>query len=63
MDPALFAGTGLLILGAVVWAVCVYYAFKMAPRFGRGRGTWTVLTIIFGPLALMALYVLPKKHR
>jgi hypothetical protein len=62
MDPSLFAGTGLLILGAVVWVVCAYYAYQMAPRFGRSRGTWTVLTVIFGPLALMALYVLPRKQ-
>ena len=59
MDPLL--GTGLFILGAVVWAVCIYYAYQMAPKFGRGRGTWTILTLIFGPLALMVLYVLPKK--
>jgi hypothetical protein len=59
LDPLL--GTGLFILGAVVWAVCIYYAYQMAPRFGRGRGAWTALTVIFGPLALMVLYVLPKR--
>lgn len=59
MDPLLYSGT--FILAAVVWAVCVYYAYQMAPKFGRRRGTWTVLTLLFGPIALMALYLLPKK--
>lgn len=59
MDPLL--GTGLFILGAVVWAVCVYYAYQKAPGLGRRRGVWTALAVIFGPIALMILYVLPKK--
>ena len=62
MDPTLI-GTGLFILGAVVWVVCAIYAYQNAPRFGRSAGLWAVLALIFGPLALMILYVLPKRER
>jgi hypothetical protein len=54
-------GTGLFILGAVVWVVCAIYAYRSAPSFGRSSTTWGVLGIIFGPIALMALYILPKQ--
>jgi hypothetical protein len=62
IDPTL-VGTGLFILAAVVWVVCAIYAYQNAPRFGRSAGLWAVLAVIFGPLALMILYVLPKKQR
>ena len=61
MDPLL--GTGLFILGAVVWVVCAIYAYQNAPKFGRSRAIWTILAIILGPIALMVLYVLPKKQQ
>jgi hypothetical protein len=60
VDPLL--GTGLFILGAVVWVVCAVYAYRMAPRFGRGAVAWGILGIILGPIALMALYLLPKRE-
>jgi hypothetical protein len=60
MDTTVIGG-GFLILGLVVWIVCVYYAVQMAPKRGRGAGTWGVLTFFFGPLALMLLAVLPSK--
>jgi hypothetical protein len=60
VDP--FYGTGLLILGAVVWVVCAVYAYRMAPSFGRGAVAWGILGIILGPIALMALYLLPKRQ-
>jgi hypothetical protein len=59
MDPILI-GTGLFILAAVVWGVCAIYAYRTAPGFGRGALTWGILGIIFGPIALMVLYVLPR---
>lgn len=62
MDTALLLGSGAIILGAVVWVVCAIYAYRMAPTFGRRAGTWGVLGILFGPFALMILYVLPKGH-
>ncbi len=59
MDATL-VGTGFLILAAVVWVVCAIYAYRMAPTFGRSAVAWAILAIIFGPLALMILYILPK---
>jgi hypothetical protein len=56
----LLLGTGLFVLGAVVWIVCAIYAYRVAPTFGRSAATWGVLTIILGPLGLFALYLLPK---
>jgi uncharacterized iron-regulated membrane protein len=60
VDP--FLGSGLFILGAVVWVVCAVYAYRMAPSFGRGAVAWGILGIILGPIALMALYLLPKRE-
>ena len=51
---------GGFILAAFVWGFCAYVAYQTAPKFGRRAGTWGVLGIIFGPIALMALYILPK---
>jgi hypothetical protein len=53
-------GTGFVVLAAVVWIVCAVYAYQNAPKFGRSAVLWTILCILFGPLALMLLYVLPK---
>lgn len=60
MDPNL-VGTGILIVAAVVWVVCAIYAYRITPRNGRSAAVWTVLAVIFGPIALMVLYVLPKR--
>ena len=61
MDTPTLIGTGLLILGAVVWVVCAIYAYRLAPTFGRSRAGWTIAAVILGPIALMILYVLPRK--
>jgi hypothetical protein len=60
VDTPTLIGTGLFILGAVVWVVCAIYCYRLAPTVGRSAGLWAVLGIIFGPIALMILYVLPK---
>jgi hypothetical protein len=60
MDTPTLIGTGFAVLGLVVWLVCAYYCYQVAPQRGRRAGAWGVLGILFGPLALMALYVLPK---
>jgi hypothetical protein len=60
VDPLL--GTGLFILGAVVWVVCAIVAYQTAPRFGRGALVWGILGVVLGPIALMALYLLPKRE-
>jgi hypothetical protein len=61
MEP-IYTG-GLLILGAVVWVVCAVYAYRGAPTFGRRANVWGALGIVFGPIALMVLYVLPKQTK
>ena len=58
MDPLL--GTGLFILGAVVWVTCAVIAYRSAPRFGRSAWAWGIVGIIGGPITLMILYILPK---
>jgi hypothetical protein len=60
MDPNLI-GTGFFILAAVVWVVCAIYAYRMAPGFGRSAWGWGIAGIILGPIALMILYVLPRR--
>ena len=61
MPTAPLIGTGLFILAAVVWVVCAIYAYRLAPGYGRGAWTWAILAIIFGPFALFALVLLPKR--
>jgi len=51
---------GGLILGAVVWIVCAVYAYQNAPRLGRNAWLWAIICVIFGPLGLMVLFVLPR---
>jgi hypothetical protein len=58
----LLLGSGLFIIGAVVWVVCAIYAYRTAPSFGRGALAWGILGIILGPIALMALYLLPRRE-
>ena len=54
-------GTGLVILGALVCIVCAIYAYRLAPSYGRGAWPWAIAAIIFGPFALFALVLLPKR--
>ena len=61
MDTPTLVGTGFVVLAAVVWIVCVVYAYQSAPRFGRSAILWAILTLIFSPIALMVLFVLPKR--
>jgi hypothetical protein len=69
MDTPTLIGTGLLILGAVVWIVCIVKAYQIAPKRHRSAGAWAFLALIFGPLALFGLMALPvapqpgQKHR
>lgn len=60
MDTPTLVGTGFVVLGAVVWVLCAYYCYQVAPRFHRRARNWAILGIVFGPIALMVLYVLPK---
>lgn len=58
MEPIYYGGG--LILGFFVWGLCAYYCYQVAPKFHRRARNWAILGIIFGPIALMVLYVLPK---
>lgn len=60
MDTPTLIGTGFFILAAVVWVVCILLCYQTAPKFGRGAIPWAILGVIFGPIALMILYILPK---
>jgi multisubunit Na+/H+ antiporter MnhB subunit len=62
MDTPTLIGTGFVVLGAVVWIVCAVYAYQNAPKFGRNAILWLIICLIFGPLGLMVLYVLPKNE-
>jgi hypothetical protein len=60
VDPSAFAGTGIIIIGLVVWIVCAVTAYRYAPRRRRSAVNWALLAVVFGPLALFALAALPK---
>ena len=46
MDTPTLVGTGFVVLAAVVWIVCVVYAYQSAPKFGRSAPLWAFLMII-----------------
>lgn len=60
MEPYIIPGA--FIIGAVVWVLFAILAYQNAPRFGRRALTWGILGLVLGPLALFALYVLPRGH-
>ena len=62
MDTPTLVGTGFAILGAVVWFVCAYYCYQVAPQRGRTARNWAIFGVLLGPIALMILYVLPEGH-
>ena len=62
MDTPTLIGTGFVITGLVVWIVCVLLAYQTAPKRGRRAGVWALLTVVFGPLALFALYLMKPMH-
>jgi hypothetical protein len=57
----LLIGSGLVVLGLFVWIYCVVMAYRQAPKRGRRPGVWAALTVVFGPLALFAMFVLPRR--
>ncbi len=64
MDPTTIAiGTGFVGLGLFIWFFCAYVAYQKAPERGRTPRNWLILGIVFGPIALMALYVMAPKPR
>ena len=63
MDTPTLVGTGFVVLGGFVWILCAYYCYQVAPQFGRSARNWAILGILFGPIALMILYIMPKGHK
>ena len=59
-DVPLYAGTGILILGAAVWIICAIACYQRAPSKGRRPLVWGVLGIFTGPFALAALVLMPR---
>ena len=55
MNPTQFAGTGIVVLGLVVWIVCAVLAYRRAPSLGRRAWVWGAVGAIGGPFALFAL--------
>jgi hypothetical protein len=55
-----YAGTGLLLIGAVVWIVCAVVAYQRAPSLGRRNWVWGLAALFGGPLALFAMFALPR---
>jgi hypothetical protein len=49
---------GFLFLGFVVWAVCAWYAAVIAGQKGRRQWVWALLGIVFGPLAMFAVFLM-----
>ena len=62
MDTPTLLGTGFVLLAGFLWIFCAVLAYETAPKFGRRNVTWGILGVIFGPIALFALYLLPHGH-
>ncbi len=60
-DTITTIGTGLFGMAVVLWVFCVFLAYQTAPKRGRRAAVWAVLTAIFGPFALFALYLMKPK--
>lgn len=54
-------GTGLFGMAVVIWIVCVVIAYQVAGKRGRRPVVWAIITAIFGPFALFALYLMKPK--
>ena len=62
MTPSTSSGRDYFVVAAVVWVRVWVDVYQNAPKFGRSCAIWTILAIILVPIALMILYVLPKKQ-
>lgn len=48
-----------LILLLVITAVSCFYCHTVARRKNRSPRTWLVLALLFGPFAVLAIFLLP----
>ena len=49
---------GFVVLGGVVWVVCMIVAVSIAREKGRRVWVWGLLGLLFGPLAMFAVFVM-----
>ena len=50
-------------LGLLLWFVNVALTGKIASRKRRDDGAWAVAALFFGPLALLAVHLLPRNTK
>jgi hypothetical protein len=53
-------GSAIAIL---VFVACMYFSGQIASRKGRSLKAWLWLAAVFGPVALIAVAVLPRLQR
>lgn len=49
---------GFVVLGAVVWVVCIIVTVGIARQKGRRAWVWALLGILAGPLAMFAVFIM-----
>lgn len=52
-----------LVIGLIIWIVCLVLNILIAQRKGRSVAAWVVLSIFFSWIALIINAVLPPKNR
>jgi hypothetical protein len=45
----------------LVYGLCIWQASKIALARGRSRRKWTFRAVLFGPLAILVLLLLPSR--
>jgi hypothetical protein len=49
---------GFVVLGGVVWVVCIIVAVSVAREKGRRVWVWGLLALLTGPLAMFAVVII-----
>jgi hypothetical protein len=49
---------GFVVLGGVVWVVCIIVAVSIAREKGRRVWVWGLLGLLTGPIAMFAVFVM-----
>jgi len=51
------------LIAVVFWIFCGYMALRLAKKRNRPVGDWVLRFILFGPLALVVILLLPKHEQ